>query len=249
MFLLALSFGGTNGFMAGLPISPSAAGGVAAATLIRRVLPLLPAFGGGGGAPGASPAGYSCLAAPEAPGQPPPSVPTPHPQYNIIMKNYGPGLPKCHKCKNIYTHILHTFQGVYSPTFTPNSLQKLVHILIQVLSSPKPKSHACNNGSPPNKQTKKHFKTYRIGLERWLVTLFQRLSCHFEHCPVLDVLQTEPFKPCDHVSWTPCLCCSARLSLQLPEFRPLAVLSFVGGSFGHISWFCPAPFIYNFWVG
>ena len=72
------------------------------------------------------------------------------------MKNYGPGLPKCCKCKNIHKHILHTFQGVYSPTFTPNSLQELVHILIQVLSAPKPKSHACNNGSPPNKQTKKH---------------------------------------------------------------------------------------------
>lgn len=70
---------------------------------------------------------------------------------NIIMKNYGPHLQKCHKYKNIYTHILHLFQGVESH-LTSDSFQGLVNILIQLPSSPKPKSHTCNNRSLPLKK-------------------------------------------------------------------------------------------------
>lgn len=67
------------------------------------------------------------------------------------MKNYGPHLQKCCKYKNIYTHILHIFQGVEA-RLTPNSFQGLVNILIQVPSFPKPKSHTCNNRSFPSKK-------------------------------------------------------------------------------------------------
>ena len=67
------------------------------------------------------------------------------------MKNYGHHLQKCCKYKNIYTHILHIFQGVEA-RLTPNSFQGLVNILIQVPSFSKPKSHTWNNRSFPSKK-------------------------------------------------------------------------------------------------